>query len=102
MDYLRVSTEEQAKGYGIAYSGKKTGRYIGRKGWEHVGTSVGEGVSGALESYERQALRRLMEDARKVQRPFDIVVVNEGRAIGRTGRAFWKWVWELQERPTCQ
>ena len=97
VDYLRVSTEEQAKGYGIAYSGKKTSKYIAGKGWEHVGTFVDEGVSGALESHEREDLRRLMEEARKVPRPFDIVAVNEGRAIGRTGRAFWKWVWELQE-----
>nr|WP_237540080.1 recombinase family protein [Streptomyces sp. SID4917] len=94
---MRVSTEEQVKGYGIAYSGKKTGAYIGQRGWEHVGTFVDEGVSGALEAYERPDLRKLMEGARKTPRPFDIVVVNEGRAIGRTGRAFWKWVWELQE-----
>jgi hypothetical protein len=26
-----------------------------------------------------------------------MVVVNEGRGIGRTGRAFWKWVWELED-----
>ncbi|MER0483110.1 recombinase family protein [Streptomyces sp. Edi2] len=97
MDYLRVSTEEQAKGYGIAYSGKKTAGYISQKGWEHVGTFVDEGVSGALESHQRPDLRRLMERAWTVPRPFDIVVVNEGRAIGRTGRAFWRWVWELQE-----
>ncbi|MFE2846768.1 recombinase family protein [Streptomyces scopuliridis] len=97
MDYLRVSTEEQAKGYGIAYSGKKTARYISQKGWEHVGTFVDEGVSGALESHQRPDLRRLMERAWTVPRPLDIVVVNEGRAIGRTGRAFWRWVWELQE-----
>ncbi|GAA3838147.1 hypothetical protein GCM10022206_90330 [Streptomyces chiangmaiensis] len=38
VDYLRVSTEEQVKGYGIAYSGKKTSRYIAQKDWEHVGT----------------------------------------------------------------
>ncbi|MFE3144077.1 recombinase family protein [Streptomyces scopuliridis] len=97
VDYLRVSTEEQAKGYGIAYSGRKTGNYIGEKGWEHLGTFFDQGVSGALESHERPALRRLMEQARAVPRPFDIVVVPEGRVIGRTGRAFWKWVWELQE-----
>ncbi|MFE4216964.1 recombinase family protein [Streptomyces sp. NPDC056844] len=97
VDYLRVSTKEQAKGHGIAYSGKKTARHISQKGWEHVGTFVDEGVSGALESRQRPALRRLMEQAWKVPRPFDIVVVNEGRAIGRTGRAFWRWVWELQE-----
>ncbi|WP_093819989.1 recombinase family protein [Streptomyces sp. PpalLS-921] len=97
VDYVRVSTEEQAKGYGIAYSGKRTARHIRQKGWEHVGTFVDEGVSGALESRQRPALRRLMEQAWMGPRPFDIVVMNEGRAIGRTGRAFWRWVWELQE-----
>lgn len=97
VDYLRVSTEEQAKGYGIAYSGKKTSRYIAKKGWEHVGTYKDEGISGALEAREREDLNRLMGEARRIPRPFDMVVVNEGRAIGRTGRAFWKWVWELQE-----
>ncbi|MGR8008230.1 hypothetical protein [Streptomyces hypolithicus] len=28
VDYLRVSTEEQAKGYGITYTGKNTRKYI--------------------------------------------------------------------------
>lgn len=97
VDYLRVSTEEQVKGYGIAYSGKKTSRYIAQKGWEHIGTYKDEGISGALEAHQRDDLNRLMEDARRTPRPFDMVVVNEGRAIGRTGRAFWRWVWELQE-----
>ncbi|GAA5078768.1 recombinase family protein [Streptomyces similanensis] len=97
VDYLRVSTEEQAKGYGIAYTGKKTARYIERKGWAHVGTYADEGYSGSLEADDRPDLKRLMQDARKTPRPFDMVVVNEGRGIGRTGRAFWKWVWELED-----
>lgn len=97
VDYLRVSTEEQAEGYGIAYTGKKTVRYIGKKGWAHVGTYADEGFSGSLEADDRPDLRRLMADARKEPRPFDMVVVNEGRGIGRTGRAFWKWVWELED-----
>lgn len=97
VDYLRVSTEEQARGYGIAYTGKKTAAYIQRKGWEHVGTYPDEGFSGSLEAKDRPALQRLMMDARKTPRPFDMVVVNEGRGIGRTGRAFWRWVWELED-----
>lgn len=97
VDYLRVSTEDQAKGYGIAYSGKKTGRYIGRKGWDHVGTYADEGVSGSLEAHERDDLKRLMSDAHRTPKPFDIVIVNEGRAIGRVGRAFWRWVWALED-----
>ncbi|MEV6503824.1 recombinase family protein [Streptomyces prunicolor] len=97
VDYLRVSTEDQAKGYGIAYTGKKTAQYIERKGWFHVGTYADEGVSGSLEAYERDDLKRLMENVRETPRPFDVVVVAEGRAIGRTGRAFWRWVWELED-----
>jgi DNA invertase Pin-like site-specific DNA recombinase/uncharacterized coiled-coil protein SlyX len=97
VDYLRVSTEEQAEGYGIAYSGKKTARYIERKGWAHVGTYADEGLSGSLEAGDRPDLRRLMADSLKTPRPFDMVVVNEGRVIGRTGRAFWRWVWELED-----
>jgi len=97
VDYLRVSTEEQAKGYGIAYTGKKTARYIQKKGWLHVGTYADEGVSGSIEAHERGDLKRLMENVREKPRPFDVVVVAEGRAIGRTGRAFWRWVWELED-----
>lgn len=97
VDYLRVSTEDQAKGYGIAYTGKKTVRHIERKDWDHVDTFADEGVSGALEAHERPDLKRLMEMARQTPRPFDVVVVPEGRAIGRTGKAFWRWVWELEE-----
>lgn len=97
VDYLRVSTEEQARGYGITYTGKRTAAYIERKGWSHVGTYPDEGFSGSLEAKDRPALTRLMADARKTPRPFDMVVVNEGRGIGRTGRAFWRWVWELED-----
>ncbi|MFD7339626.1 recombinase family protein [Streptomyces violascens] len=97
VDYLRVSTEEQTKGYGIAYSGKKTAAYIIKKIWEHVGTYKDEGVSGSLEANERDDLKRLMAEARRTPRPFDVVVVSESRAIGRTDRAFWRWVWELED-----
>lgn len=97
VDYLRVSTEEQAKGYGITYTGKRTVRHITKKGWDHVGTYADEGLSGSLESQDRPDLNRLMGDVAKQPRPFDMVVVNEGRVIGRTGRAFWRWVWELED-----
>lgn len=95
--YLRVSTEEQAKGYGIAYTEKKVLRHFERKGWVHVGTYSDEGYSGSLEWHERPDLKRLMEDARKTPRPFDLVGVQEARAIGRKGKAFWPWVWKLAE-----
>ncbi|GAA3127503.1 recombinase family protein [Streptomyces rectiviolaceus] len=97
VEYLRVSTEEQAKGYGIAYTGKKTTKYIADKGWEYIDRYADEGVSGSLQANEREDLKRLMTDARKQPRPFDVVVVHEERAIGRAGRAFWPWVWELED-----
>ncbi|MCX5374175.1 recombinase family protein [Streptomyces sp. NBC_00103] len=97
VDYLRVSTEQQKQGYGISYSAKKTAKYIEGKGWTHVDTFKDEGVSGSLSWQERDDLPRLMKLARQEPRPFDIVVVNETRAIGRTDRAFSRWVWELQD-----
>ncbi|MFC8490746.1 recombinase family protein [Streptomyces sp. NPDC057235] len=95
--YLRVSTEEQAKGYGIGYTKKKVLAYFKKKGHEHVATFADEGLSGSLEAHDRPELKKLMEQARQTPRPFDLVGVNEGRAIGRTGRAFWRWVWELED-----
>lgn len=95
--YLRVSTEEQAKGYGIAYSGKRVVKRVSEKGWALIDAYADEGLSGSLEAHDRPDLKRLMEAARTSPRPFDMVVVNEGRVIGRTGRAFWRWVWELED-----
>lgn len=95
--YLRVSTEEQKKGFGIAYTEKKVLAYFAKKGWEHADTFADEGFSGSLEWHERPDLKRLMEQARKTPRPFDVVGVYEERAIGRAGRAFWPWVWELED-----
>jgi DNA invertase Pin-like site-specific DNA recombinase len=97
VDYLRVSTEEQKKGYGVARQSRKTIRHIALKQWHHVGTYKDEGVSGSLEAADRGDLKRLMEDAQKTPRPFDIVVVPDGRVIGRKGRAFWRWVWALED-----
>ncbi|MFI9261520.1 recombinase family protein [Streptomyces sioyaensis] len=95
VDYLRVSTEEQRKGYGVASQGRKTAKYIASKQWEHVDTYVDDGVSGSLAAEDRPQLNQLMAEAR--EDAFDVVVVKEGRAIGRNGRAFWRWVWALED-----
>lgn len=97
VDYLRVSTEEQRKGYGIKYTGRRTAAFIQRKGWGHVRTFSDEGHSGSLDHTQRPDLKRLMAMARETPRPFDVVVVNEERAIGRRDRAFWPWVWHLED-----
>ena len=95
VDYLRVSTEEQRKGYGVASQGRKTAKYIAGKEWAHVDTYVDDGVSGSLAAEDRPRLNQLMADAH--EGAFDVVVVKEGRAIGRNGRAFWRWVWALED-----
>ncbi|MFE9660338.1 recombinase family protein [Streptomyces sp. NPDC005955] len=97
VDYLRVSTEEQTKGYGIAYTGKRTAAHIARKGWDHVDTFVDDGESGTLPWELRPGATRIMELAVKEPRPFDLVCVYETRAIGRKNRVFWEWVWRLQD-----
>ncbi len=97
VDYLRVSTEDQKKGYGVARQSRKTLRHIALKQWSHGGTYKDEGVSGSLEAADRGDLKRLMEDAQQTPRPFDIVVVPDARVIGRKGRAFWRWVWALED-----
>ncbi|MHA5054361.1 recombinase family protein [Streptomyces sp. SD15] len=97
VDYLRVSTEEQAKGYGISYTGKRTTNHIRKKGRDHVGTYADEGYSGSLDHTERPDLKRLMAEAQQIPCPFDVVVVQEERAIGRRDRAFWPWVWKLED-----
>lgn len=97
VDYLRVSTEEQTQGYGIAYTGRLTKAHIEKKQWVFVRTYADEGYSGSLEAHERPDVKSLMEAARRTPRPFDVVVVPEVRAIGRAGRAFWPWVWELED-----
>lgn len=97
VDYLRVSTEDQTKGYGIAYTGKRTTAHIERKGWAHVGTFTDEGESGTLPWEEREGATKIMDLAVQVPRPFDLVCVYETRAIGRQNRVFWEWVWKLQD-----
>ncbi|WP_251060860.1 recombinase family protein [Streptomyces sp. ISL-100] len=95
--YARVSTEEQAKGYGIEAGEKRARRYIEKKDWAYITTFADEGVSGSLDWTEREDLNRLMEMAQQTPRPFDVVVVPEGRAIGRADRAYYPWVWKLED-----
>ncbi|ONK10409.1 recombinase family protein [Streptomyces sp. MP131-18] len=95
--YLRVSTEDQLLGHGLAYTERKVKDYASRKGWGYVQTFADEGVSGTLPAEERPDLSRLIEHVHRTPRPFDVVAVVEGRQIGRNGRAFWPWVWRLED-----
>ncbi|MEW2072331.1 recombinase family protein [Streptomyces sp. NPDC013433] len=93
--YLRVSTEDQRKGCGIAYTGRRVVKHIADKGWALVVIVTDEGFSGSLDHTQCPGVRELMRQARMTPRPFDVVTVYEDRAIGRKGRALWPW--ELQD-----
>jgi len=95
--YFRVSTEEQARGYGITYTQKRVIKYVDKKSWDYIRSYADEGYSGSLDHTQRPDLKNLMEDAQLIPRPFDVVVVSEERAIGRRDRAFWPWVWKLED-----
>lgn len=93
--YLRVSTKRQVKGFGLSSQRRKALGHLAEKGWRHVASYSDAGVSGSLDLASRPEGRQLMEAARRGE--FDVVVVREARAIGRTGRAFWRWVWTLED-----
>lgn len=94
--YLRVSTEEQVEGYGLTIGEKRGIRFIESRGWEHVGTYKDPGISGSLQGVDRPDLKRLLTAA--PGGGFDVVVVPEARVIGRTDRAYYTWVWELEDQ----
>lgn len=91
--YVRVSTQEQKRGFGIAVQEQACREYVERKGWSVADVYKDEGVSGSLTS--RPQLNRLMQDAKAGR--IDVVVVHRYSRIGRTGRAFWRWIWQLQD-----
>lgn len=95
--YARVSTEEQVKGYGIAYTSKAITKHTARKGWDLGEIFKDEGLSGTLPWQERDDAKRLMALAQQTPRPFDVVVVYETRAIGRKDRTFYRWWWSLED-----
>lgn len=92
----RVSTSEQTQGYGITVQLDAGSNYInGQPGWtlnpDHI--FVDEGVSGSI--IDRPEMLRLEAAAR--QRLIDVIVVHKFDRIGRTGRAFWAWIWAMED-----
>lgn len=89
----RVSTAEQLQGYGLEVQDEACRVYVNGKGWQLHDVYKDEGESGSLTS--RPGLDRLMADARAGL--VDVVVVHKWDRVGRTGRAFWRWIWELED-----
>lgn len=97
--YLRVSTQEQVLGFGLDSQDDSCTAFVNRKNeigpdtWIIHDIYRDEGESGAKE--DRPAILRLERDVQAGL--IDVVVVYRFDRIGRTGRAFWRWVWALQE-----
>lgn len=93
---LRVSTPEQAQGYGLEIQEHAGRAYIDRRpGWVLPPELVfrDEGVSGAVVA--RPGMLRLEQAVR--QGLVDVIVVHKFDRIGRTGRAFWTWIWAMED-----
>ena len=94
--YARVSTEEQLSGFGLENQDDVNNRWIDARthlGYKRVDTYEDRGVSGTI--IERPELMRLGRDARAGK--IDVVLVYAFDRIGRVGRAFWRWIWELED-----
>lgn len=100
--YLRVSTKDQIVGYGLDVQLKGIQDYVDRKNvldedkntvWEIAEIYEDAGESGAKQ--ERPEIMRLERDVQ--DKKIDVVAVHKFDRIGRTGRAFWHWVWTLED-----
>ncbi|MGW7567268.1 recombinase family protein [Streptomyces tendae] len=93
---LRVSTPEQARGYGLGVQESVGRAYIaGRPGWSLSPELVfkDEGVSGA--TLARPGMLRLERAAKEGR--IDVVVVHSFDRVGRTALSFWAWIWALED-----
>ncbi len=93
---LRVSTKEQVQGYGLDVQESEGRAYISNQsGWTLSPALIfrDEGVSGAL--VERPGMLRLEQAA--LEGLVDVIVVHKFDRIGRTGQAFWTWIWAMED-----
>lgn len=98
--YLRVSTKDQILGYGLDVQLAGIQDFLNKKKildpetiWEVVDVYEDAGESGAKQS--RPEIMRLERDVR--DKKIDVVAVHKFDRVGRTGRAFWYWVWALED-----
>jgi DNA invertase Pin-like site-specific DNA recombinase/transposase len=105
--YLRVSTKDQIVGYGLDVQLKGIQDNIDVKNtmearngtnivWELSDVYEDAGESGAKQ--DRPEMMRLERDV--LAKKIDVVAVHKFDRIGRTGRAFWHWVWALEDAGT--
>ena len=96
--YIRVSTAEQVNGYGLEVQEQAGQSFVRDKhlkglDWDIVKIYRDEGVSGKL--IDRPGMRELEQDV--IAGKIDVIIVHKFDRIGRTGRAFWTWVWAMED-----
>ena len=75
--YVRVSTEDQTKGYSLDAQRAEIQRYCEQHGYELVRIYPDEGVSAHTDKiWKRPQLSLLLKDAQAEQRQFDVVIVH--------------------------
>ena len=75
--YIRVSTEDQTKGYSLDAQRAEIRRYCEQHGYELVWIYPDEGVSAHTDKiWKRPQLSLLLKDAQTGQRQFDVVIVH--------------------------
>jgi DNA invertase Pin-like site-specific DNA recombinase/uncharacterized protein (UPF0335 family) len=105
--YIRVSTKDQIVGYGLDVQLQGIQDHIDKKNlheqqnetnivWELGDVYEDAGESGAKQ--DRPQMMRLEKDV--LAKKIDVVAVHKFDRIGRTGRAFWHWVWALEDAGT--
>jgi DNA invertase Pin-like site-specific DNA recombinase/transposase len=105
--YIRVSTKDQIVGYGLDVQLQGIQDHIDKKNlheqqnetnivWELGDVYEDAGESGAKQ--DRPQMMRLERDV--LDKKIDVVAVHKFDRIGRTGRAFWHWVWALEDAGT--
>ncbi|MGB1253360.1 MAG: recombinase family protein [Candidatus Promineifilaceae bacterium] len=97
--YLRVSTEEQTKGYGLDAQRNQCKAMATVKGWQVVQTFADEGISGAKDEGKRAGLKALLASAEKGE--IQAVIISALDRLGRDTRLILRLVDELNQHG-CQ
>lgn len=95
--YIRVSTDEQVKGYGLTVQEEKLRAFVKLNDYYLNESNVykDEGFSGSLPVEERPAIKKLLEDAQN--RQFDVVITYRLDRMFRKTKLLLEMVDELEK-----
>src|SRR3989344_597454 len=95
--YIRVSTDEQIKGYGLTVQDEKLRAFVKLHDYALVEKHIyrDEGFSGSLPVEERPGIKKLLEDARN--REFDVVITYRLDRMFRKTKLLLEMVDELEK-----